>query len=88
VPDLSLAMAYFRAGELEKARSEYERITVLTTGRAAELRPAASPFSGSLNRAALAAQRNETSKVSVASLVTGGRTASCVGFPRVDETTE
>jgi tetratricopeptide (TPR) repeat protein len=29
----SLAMAYFRAGELDKARAEYERITALTTGR-------------------------------------------------------
>jgi tetratricopeptide (TPR) repeat protein len=29
----SLALAYFRAGELDKARAEYERITALTTGR-------------------------------------------------------
>ena len=29
----SLALAYFRAGELAKAQSEYERITALTTGR-------------------------------------------------------
>ncbi len=29
----SLALAYFRAGDLPKAQSEYERITSLTTGR-------------------------------------------------------
>jgi serine/threonine protein kinase/Flp pilus assembly protein TadD len=29
----SLALAYFRAGELDKAQTEYERITALTTGR-------------------------------------------------------
>jgi tetratricopeptide (TPR) repeat protein len=29
----SLALAYFRAGDLDKARTEYERITALTTGR-------------------------------------------------------
>jgi serine/threonine protein kinase/Tfp pilus assembly protein PilF len=28
-----LALAYYKAGELEKARAEYERITKLTTGR-------------------------------------------------------
>jgi tetratricopeptide (TPR) repeat protein len=29
----SLALAYFRAGDLAKAQTEYERITTLTTGR-------------------------------------------------------
>jgi len=29
----SLALAYFRAGDLDKARTEYERISALTTGR-------------------------------------------------------
>jgi tetratricopeptide (TPR) repeat protein len=29
----SLASAYYKAGDLEKAREEYERITSLTTGR-------------------------------------------------------
>jgi len=29
----SLALAYYKAGDIEKAREEYERITKLTTGR-------------------------------------------------------
>jgi tetratricopeptide (TPR) repeat protein len=29
----SLALAYFKAGDLEKAQSQYERVTALTTGR-------------------------------------------------------
>jgi tetratricopeptide (TPR) repeat protein len=29
----SLALAYFRSGDLAKAQNEYERITALTTGR-------------------------------------------------------
>jgi serine/threonine protein kinase/tetratricopeptide (TPR) repeat protein len=31
----SLALAYFRAGDLDKSKTEYERITALTTGRSA-----------------------------------------------------